>query len=207
MGLEEPGGRMIPRAEGEERAMVVDQLVSEAAYVRLVVSDPDDVWELHDGQLVEKPGMSWEHGRAVALLGSALVVQVDWAEFEVRVNEGRVRHPAGSYFVPDIVVVPASLAQRYANQSGTPPVFDEPLPLVVEAWSPSTGAYDVVAKLPAYQERGDFEIWFLHPYERTLTAWVRRADGSYGEVVYRDGVVRTAFLPGVAIRLEDVFRR
>jgi Uma2 family endonuclease len=52
-------------------------------------------------------------------------------------------------------------------------IYDEPLPLVAEVWSPSTGGYDVLAKLPEYRRRGDTEIWLLHPYERTLTAWRR----------------------------------
>ena len=58
-------------------------------------------------------------------------------------------------------------------------VYDQPLPLVVEVWSRSTGDYDVEEKLAVYQQRGDLEIWRIHPYERTLTAWRRLPDGSY----------------------------
>jgi Uma2 family endonuclease len=42
-------------------------------------------------------------------------------------------------------------------------LYVEPLPLVVEVWSPSTGQYDVDEKLPEYQRRGDLEIWRFHP--------------------------------------------
>jgi Uma2 family endonuclease len=74
--------------------------------------------------------------------------------------------------------------------------------LVVEVWSPSTGHYDVATKLKGYRERGDTEIWFIHPYERTLTAWRRQPDGSYVEETHRGGVVAVASLPGVVIDLD-----
>jgi Uma2 family endonuclease len=76
---------------------------------------------------------------------------------------------------------------------------------VVEVWSPSTGDYDVDAKLPVYQQRGDLEIWRIHPYERTLTAWRRQPNGSYQETIHREGVVKPAALPGVAIDLGPLF--
>ena len=62
---------------------------------------------------------------------------------------------------------------------------------MVEIWSRTTGDYDydITAKLPSYRERGDAEIWLIHPYERTLTAWRRQPDGSYAEETYRGGVV------------------
>ena len=65
--------------------------------------------------------------------------------------------------------------------------------------------YDVERKLPEYRARGDLEIWRIHPYDRTLTAWRRQPDGSYVESVYRDGVVRPEWLPNVTIDLDALF--
>ena len=59
--------------------------------------------------------------------------------------------------------------------------------------------------MPYYHQRGDLEIWYVHPYERTLTAWRRRPDGMYAESVYRGGVVRPESLSGVAINLDALF--
>jgi Uma2 family endonuclease len=81
------------------------------------------------------------------------------------------------------------------------------LPLVVEAWSPSTGEYDVDTKFPIYRDRGDLEIWRLHPYDRTLTRWVRLADGGYREDVFTGGDVRPVALPDVVIDLDALFAR
>jgi Uma2 family endonuclease len=83
--------------------------------------------------------------------------------------------------------------------------YPEPLPLVVEIWSPSTGGYDIASKLPEYKQRGDREIWRIHPYERTLTAWRRQADGSYAETIFTGGIIEPVALPGVRIDLNSLF--
>ena len=84
-------------------------------------------------------------------------------------------------------------------------VYDQPLPLVVEVWSRSTGDYDVEEKLAVYQQRGDLEIWRIHPYERTLTAWRRQPDGSFEQSVHHDGIISPAALPSVEIDLAALF--
>jgi Uma2 family endonuclease len=77
--------------------------------------------------------------------------------------------------------------------------------LVVEVWSPSTGGYDIEAKLTEYQLRGDLEIWRVHPFERTVTTWIRQLDSGYLETLHGSGVVRPVVLPGVAIDLDALF--
>jgi Uma2 family endonuclease len=185
--------------------MVVAQRMSEEAYQQFVLSGVEGAWELHDGRLVEKPGMTWEHDDIAELLGYLLHIQLDRAEYRVRVNGGRVRKPTGTIFIPDVAVMPTGYGELFRGRPGTLAVFTEPLPLVVEVWSHSTGDYDVDAKLPIYQQRGDLEIWRIHPYERTLTTWQRQAGGSYLESVYRGGLVTLAALPWVTIDLEKVF--
>lgn len=183
--------------------MAVAQRMSEAAYEQFVLSGVEGTWELHDGVLVEKPGMSFRHGEIPMRLGYFLLSQLDWTEYSV-VAELRVRRPTATVFVPDVMVVPTAYSKEIRDR----PVLDiysEPLPLVVEVWSPSSGDYDLDTKIPVYQQRGDLEIWRIHPYERTLTSWVRQADGSYRETVYRGGVVLPAALPRVEIDLERLF--
>jgi Uma2 family endonuclease len=85
--------------------------------------------------------------------------------------------------------------------------YDEALPLVVEVWSPSTGSYDIDAKLPAYQTRGDQEIWRVHPFERTVTVWRRQPDGTYQKTVHVEGSITVASLPGVTIELAELFEK
>ena len=183
--------------------MAVEQLISEEAYLRFVLSGVEGSWELHDGRLVEKPAMTFRHGQIPMLLGHFLLSQLDRAQFQV-VSELRVRRSSATVFVPDLMVVPAAYSEEIRDRPVLA-IFSDPLPLVVEVWSPSTGDYDVDAKLPVYQQRGDLEIWRIHPYERTLTAWRRQPNGSYQETIHREGVVKPAALPGVAIDLGALF--
>jgi Uma2 family endonuclease len=187
--------------------MSIAQRVSEADYEEIVWSQPDRQWELVDGHLRERPGTSWAHGRVVMMLSHLLMNQLDLQQYEVRINEGRVRRPPATIFIPDLLVVPTAFGEEFADRPHVLAILSPPLPLVVEVWSPSTGNYDVDEKVPVYQRRGDQEVWRIHPYEQTLTAWRRQPDGSYDQTVYREGVVKPASLPNVTIDLTDLFRR
>jgi Uma2 family endonuclease len=184
--------------------MAVEQQISEVACQKFVLSGVEGSWELHDGRLVEKPGKSWRHGEIPILLGYFLLSQLNRDEYRV-VTELRVRRPSATVFMPDLMVVPTSYSEEIRDRHVLA-IFSEPLPLVVEVWSPSTGEYDVDAKVPVYQQRGDLEIWRIHPYERTLTAWRRQPDGSYSESLYRGGMITPVALPGVTIDLETLFQ-
>ena len=124
----------------------------------------------------------------------------------MRLNSARATRPESTYYVPDVSVIPIALTELLRGRADVLEAYRQALPLVVEVWSPSTGTYDVDEKLPEYQRRGDLEIWRIHPYERTLTVWVRQPDGSYDESVYRGGVVRPAALPDVEIDLDVLFQ-
>jgi Uma2 family endonuclease len=84
-------------------------------------------------------------------------------------------------------------------------VFTEPLPLIVEVWSPSTGDYDIDSKLPTCQSRGDKEIWRLHPFERTLIGWRRQENGPYVRFEQAGGTVEPVALPSITIDLDALF--
>jgi Uma2 family endonuclease len=178
--------------------------VSEQEYRDLALSDTDHLWELWDGVLVEKPLMSMKHDDVAFHLGYLLQAQLDRSSYRANVNGGKTRRSARTYFVPDVVVIPARFVLQYLDDPRAFNAFAEPLPLVIEIWSRTTGDYDIAAKLPVYRERGDAEIWFIHPYERTLTAWRRQPDGAYSEQVYRGGTVPVDSLPGVRIDLDNL---
>lgn len=179
--------------------------VSEAEYLRLALADGNGRWELYDGRLRKKPAMSVEHGDTMTRLVGTLWIQIDENEYRVRVDHARLRRSARNYFVPDIAVVPAAAVRALREQPGSLDAYAVPALLVVEIWSPSTGGYDIAAKLPQYQARGDLEIWYLHPYERTLTAWRRQSDGSYTETTSAGGTVASTALPGVVVDLDRLF--
>ena len=149
--------------------------------------------------------MSVEHGGVTAKLGFHLQHQLGWDRYRVRWNAARLRVSTGRTFIPDIAVVPLALDEALRATPGVLEVYDAPLPLVAAVCSPSTGGYDVEEKLAGYRQRGDDEIWFPHPYDRTLTAWVRQPDGGYLRSVHRDGSVPVRSLPGVVVDLAWLF--
>ena len=181
--------------------MAIVNRISEQEYRELALSDPDSLWELWDGVLVEKPLMSMKHDVAFHV-GYLLQSQLERSVYRVNVNGGKTRRSARNYYIPDVVVIPAAFVLPFEDDPRAFNAFTEPLPLIVEVWSPSTGAYDVETKLQGYRERGDAEIWFIRPYERTLTTWRRQPDGSYAEETYRGGIVPVASLPGVVVDLD-----
>jgi Uma2 family endonuclease len=150
--------------------------------------------------------MTIEHNFAQRILLQRLVKQLDESEYMVDKDGTRLRIPNGSFYIPDITVLPLASIQRMLRERPQRlEVYEEPVPLVVEVWSPSTGEYDVEVKLAAYQQRGDQEIWRIHPYERTLTAWRLQPDGRYTETRFREGVVEPVALPGVHVAHADLF--
>lgn len=178
--------------------------MSERAYRELALGEAGRFVELWDGEPREKPAMSVGHGWTLSKLGFGLMQQLDWGEYQVRINHGRVRRTARNCLIPDVMVIPTALVAERGDPSSLD-AYDRPLPLVAEVWSPATGEYEVTAKLAGYQRRGDEEIWYLHPFEQTLTAWRGQPDGRSTETTHREGVDRPASLPGVAIDLAALF--
>jgi Uma2 family endonuclease len=183
-------------------------VVTYEEYEELALNEPEHFWELHDGRLVRKPDeiMTTAHNRIGDELGYQFHLQLDRSLYQVRTNNARARRRDRSAYIPDLLIVPVALVRR--NEVERPrrlEAYEEPLPLVVEIWSPSTGRYDVDDKLPEYQRRGDREIWRIHPLERTLTAWRRQPDGTYVESVYTSGSIEPVALPGVRIDIDRLF--
>jgi Uma2 family endonuclease len=174
-------------------------------YEEIALEDRDHQWELHRGQLREKPAMSVAHNWAMRKLGWRLKEQLDGSEYAVIVDSGRVRRSQENYYIPDVMVVPIAAVRRLFDHPRQLEVYDEPLPFVSEFWSPSTGSYDVDEKLDEYMNRGDREIWRAHQFARTISAWHRQPDGTYAKTEYRGGVVRLFALPDVTIDLDDLF--
>ena len=179
--------------------------VSEETYRRVALEDPEGLWELVCGRPCRKPIMTTEHEQIGRMLAAWLIRQLDLGQFTVGINSGRLRVPAGNYRIPDVCVIPMAMLRRLLAEPHTFEVYEDPVPLVVEVWSPSTGDYDVEEKLREYQQRGDLEIWRIHPYERTLIAWRRQPDGSYTETLYTCGAIQPVALPGVTIDLDALF--
>jgi Uma2 family endonuclease len=181
-------------------------VVSEELYKQIALEDIHGHWELHSGRLVRKPGMTARHAEALERLHRRLILQLPESDYAVRADAGRLRRPEGSYYEPDVTVVPRDYVRDLIEHHPTElEVYWRPVPFVAEVWSPSTGTYDMNTKIPGYKERGDAEIWRLHPLRHEVTIWRRQPDGSYVESVVTSGTVELAALPGVRIAIDELF--
>jgi Uma2 family endonuclease len=138
--------------------MAIVNRISEQAYRERALRDAERLWELWDGVPVEKPLLSMKHDDVAFHLGYLLQSQLDRNVYRINVNGGKTRHTPRNYFIPDVVVIPAVVVLPFANDPQAFNAFAEPLPLVVDVWSPATGAYDVETKVQGYRKRGDAEI-------------------------------------------------
>lgn len=180
--------------------------VSEQEYLQLALANPDKKWELVRGEPRRKPGLTTRHNRTSQWLGFELRMQINPDEYEVRTDNGQVRRPNGSYYIPDVMVVPMLFVRRMeAEHPNDLEVYDEPLPLIIEVWSPSTGNIDATTKLADYRACGDGEIWLVNRAGQTLTAWRRQPDGGYAQASYRDGTLSPVAFPHVAINLDALW--
>ena len=165
----------------------------------------DGKFELYDGELREKPPMSLGHAEAADLLMDQLKSQLDRGMFRVRQNSAHLAIPNGNSYIPDVVVVPVSAFDTFLSNRGRFERYADPMPLVVEIWSPSTGVCDIDRKIPGYQQRGDLEIWRVHPFDRVVTIWRRQDDGRYVESESRGGPIALHALPDVTIDLDALW--
>lgn len=180
--------------------------VTAETYEQVALADPEGHWEFHRGRLRRKPDMTQEHNDAASILGFRLQQQLPLDVYRVRVNMARARRDEEHSYIPDVMVVPVAMMARRSDVPGGLERYDDPLPLVVEVWSPSTGEYDVDEKLPEYMRRGDLEIWRVHPYERTVTVWRRGQAGDYTRSEHSAAdVIAVSSLPGVTIAVDSLF--
>ncbi len=183
---------------------IAQHQLTEQDFEAFLLSGIEGLWELHDGVLVEKPALTWDHQVVMINLAVQLNRQLAREAFRVQV-ESRVRRPEATVLQPDVMVIPDDYGDEFRNQPGRLAIFTRPLPFVTETWSVSTGEYDVTARLPIYMQRGDEEIWLIHPYEKTVTSWRRQPDGTSISSVRHEGTVRLVALPDVVIDAVELF--
>lgn len=60
----------------------------------------------------EKPSTSFDHADLMTYLGLHLAARLDRSALAVHINHGRLRHGDRTYYIPDIIVIPAGLDPR-----------------------------------------------------------------------------------------------
>ncbi|MGH8201165.1 MAG: Uma2 family endonuclease [Steroidobacteraceae bacterium] len=116
------------------------------------------------------------------------------APFDVRLpKDGEADELIDTVVQPDVLIVRDLAKLDDRGMRGAPD-------WIAEVLSPSTASHDQTVKLRAYERAGVLEVWFVHPGDRTLTAY-RLEDGRYGRPAILELRGRTSIsaVPGVTI--------
>jgi len=123
------------------------------------MANPLDKIEWVDGKLVEKDGVTLQHGKIQLRLGCA------WANYRIFSKQGgevyisppcrtnqQIRRPDVAYLTPELVA-------QFGNLATLPQSF----PLLAEIVSPTDIAEDVFLKAQKYLESSGQEVWLVFP--------------------------------------------
>jgi Uma2 family endonuclease len=171
----------------------------------MVLAHPGSKLEMLDGEWREKPTMTIPHNLAQVRLVRQLVPQIDFDRFDLRIDNVHLARPNSTFFIPDVCILDSPGNRAIGETMAGLETITVPCLLVAEIWSPTTGAFDLSQKIPEYIARGDREIWLLHPYDLTLTAWRQQPDGQYEKSTYQGGNVELMSIPGIVIDLAALF--
>ncbi len=168
-----------------------------------LTTPPDERYELLDGDLVMVPAPNLKHQRVQWHLGRIL-------------GNFIVEHALGElFFAPcDVVLSNTDVVQpdllfvsreREHLLSGGDNVQGAP-DLAVEILSPSTADRDCGYKRELYGRRGVTEYWLVDPVAETVAVHRQRA-GAVATIhtLDRKQTLRSPLLPGLELRLDDVF--
>jgi Uma2 family endonuclease len=139
---------------------------------------PDDGnrYELFDGSLLVSPHARVRHGGVAHRLRRLLEAQAPTGT-EIAQDLGVEVVRRTTYYVPDIVVVPASAFDADDEAYLAP----ADVRLAIEVLSPGNKGRDLVLKRHDYAQAGIRHYWIVDPDTRTLTVLRRGGDGAYAE--------------------------
>ncbi|MHB8576100.1 MAG: Uma2 family endonuclease, partial [Dehalococcoidia bacterium] len=83
--------------------------ISLETFERVSLEDDDEKWELVCGHLRKKPAMTTGHSWVIRTLNRTLMSQLDFGSFVVDAGSARLYVSTGSYFMPDLCVIPIAL--------------------------------------------------------------------------------------------------
>lgn len=151
-----------------------------------------------NGEIVEKNGMTVEHGVVQINLGAA------WKAYAQTTSQGGATctdapcRTIKQVRRPDV----AFITQQMLEQEGKPATMPYSFPLVAEIASPTDFAEDLFSKAQEYLASGSDEVWMVFPENQWVLVLtkIQHLWFTQGEVVQTQVV-----LPGFAIAVDELF--
>ncbi len=170
----------------------------------------DERWEIIEGEAYDMtPAPSTAHQRVSVNISAILNIflkgkscKVFAAPFDVLLPEN-VENEIESHNVvqPDISVICDKSKIKEYGCVGAPD-------LIVEILSPATANKDIKTKFDLYEKHGVREYWVIHPADKYLMVYKLDSEtGRYGrpDIYLRKARVKVGVVPGLSIKLDDVF--
>lgn len=156
-----------------------------------LLAAPEGRYEWADGNLIEMPPASPEHGRRSLFLAMILNAYAEHHDLGVVYPDGLILHLDATIRIPDVAFL------RRANLDRVGATHCEGgADLVVEIVSPESGARDRGEKFDEYERAGVEEYWIVDP-RRRMAEFYRLNDGLYAAVAPdAEGRVKSSALPG-----------
>jgi Uma2 family endonuclease len=166
----------------------------------LAMPEDGNRYELIFGEIVMTASPKSKHQYALFQLGKLIdAFARDNRLGVVYVAPYDVKLSAHNVVQPDILFVLWSrrtiLTENYV---------DGPPDLIVEVLSPTNRANDLIRKATLYADFGVPEYWIADPETDDITVHVLES-GHYRPRPNRSGIVDSVVLPGLAVRIQDVF--
>jgi Uncharacterized protein conserved in cyanobacteria len=164
----------------------------------LELAPEDRKAELIDGVMIMPSPALDIHERLFGFLFRLISEYVEMYDLgEVRGSRTPVVLASDQVYEPDILFVARERAGRITERG----VMGAP-DLVVEILSRATVAYDRGPKLQGYERAGVREVWLIDPYGPVGTEFYRLEGGRFVPARVEGGVLRSAAIPGLALRVE-----
>ncbi|MFN8558748.1 MAG: Uma2 family endonuclease [Dehalococcoidia bacterium] len=168
----------------------------------LALPETEPASELLDGEVVQKPMPTYEHGLIQSLLSFVLLTFLRAHPIGVVGSEVRcIFGPPGAErpYVPDLVFIRSERAPRPGR--GQP--FRGAPDLAVEILSPDDRPDRVAAKVAFYLLHGVRLVWLVDPDTRSVTTLT--SDGHSQRLTADDALDGGAVLPGFTTPVRELF--
>lgn len=184
------------------KSMIVSEVAAPVSQIYSLeewMENPPDLKEWVNGELLDKNGMTLQHGKVQGNLyfywrnyqdSSGLGGKV-YTDVPCRTNK------QGRY--PDVAYLPPELVAQFGNLKVLPQSF----PLCAEIISPTDLAEDVIAKAAEYLASGSEEVWLVYPENQWIIAVTKQTRTIFiaGEVISTQVV-----LPGFSIPVDELLK-
>ena len=179
--------------------LIIRPFATEDDFYREAGEDSD--WEYLDGRIVMHSPASRQHEDLFSFLMVLLRAYLDVTRAGIVLGSRYpMRLDARWSPEPDLLVVRPDKRHLLTRTR-----LEGPADLVIEIASDSDPGLDVREKLPRYRMAGIEEIWLVDPFEQTLRAETREADG-YVSRTLTEGRLHSRVLPGFWIEVAWLWR-